>query len=98
MIGRFLGAHHTEILLGILHFEAPILIIDFQGADVSDAGAIYLFKICRVNIGFLLIQATWIDAYLEQNAGLATLEQLLCQRQLNLNQALKLFRQTFLDK
>ncbi|XID75924.1 hypothetical protein ACF3NA_05195 [Alkanindiges sp. WGS2144] len=40
--------------------------------------------------------AAWVDTYLENDAGLATFEQVLCDRQICMPEAIQLFKQVFL--
>lgn len=97
LITMFLAGQDAELLSGIIHADEPVMLFGFQGADITVLSDI-LIQNLQNERWISIAESAWINAYIEQNAGLAALEQALNERQLSLSQALKIFRQYFIEE
>ena len=96
LIGSFLSKHHVEVLVGMIHGQQPRLVFGFQGAAITTLKDIFL-QDYENDHWVSLTNTQWVDGYIQENASLAWLEQTLCERQLSVNQGIRLFRQYFID-
>lgn len=96
LITGFIQAHPIELSALIYHrHEQPILLVGFQGADSTTLSGLLRGDLSGdhwVNV----FDAAWIDSYLETDAGLARLEQVLDDEQMRLPEMIKIFKEVFL--
>ena len=95
LIANFIRGQNVELSIAIWNQPQPILGVGFQGADI-----VGLSEMMQNNLHsdhwVHVANAAWVDSYLENDAGLATFEQVLCDPHLSLQDALQLFKRIFL--
>ena len=95
LIVGFIKRHNIELSIMLWNKTRPQLMVGFQGADIAALSGLMQNNTSSehwVNIE----DAAWVDNYLENDAGLATFEQVLGDSQMSLVDAIRLFKQIFL--
>jgi type VI secretion system protein ImpM len=92
----FIQQHAIELSALIYHRnEQPILLIGFQGADSTTLAGLMRGDFSSDH-WVDVFNAAWIESYLENDAGLARLEQILEDEQISLLDLIKIFNEVFL--
>ena len=97
LISGFIKGQNVDLSITVWNQPRPLLMVGFQGPDIvalSDMMKNDLQGDHWVHIS----DAAWVDSYLENDAGLATFEQILCDDHINLQEASKMFKQIFIGK
>ncbi|GAC1375585.1 MAG: type VI secretion system-associated protein TagF [Aquirhabdus sp.] len=96
LITGFIQSHAIELSALIYHRnEQPILLVGFQGADSTTLAGLMSGDLNGdhwVNV----FDSAWIESYLENDAGLARLEQVFGDEQMPLLEMIKIFKEVFL--
>jgi type VI secretion system protein ImpM len=96
LISGFIQNHSIEVSTLIYHrHEKPILLIGFQGADSTTLAGLMQDDLSGDH-WVHVFDAAWIDSYLENDAGLARLEQVLDDDDIPLLDLIKMFKDVFL--
>jgi hypothetical protein len=97
LISLFIQKQSSHLFIGLLHADQPVLLCGFQGTDSTALGDIFNQNM-QSQHWVSLVHTAWIDPYLEQNAGLAVLEQILNQQRMSLTNIIQIFKQTFIEE
>ena len=96
LISGFIQHHSIEVSTLIYHRrEQPILLVGFQGADSATLAGLMQDDLSGEH-WVHVFDADWIDSYLENDAGLARLEQVLDDDDIPLLDVIKLFKDVFM--
>jgi type VI secretion system protein ImpM len=96
LISGFIQNHSIEVSTLIYHrHEQPILLVGFQGADSTTLAGLMQDDLSGDH-WVHVFDADWIDSYLENDAGLARLEQVLDDDDIPLLDIIKMFEDVFL--
>jgi type VI secretion system protein ImpM len=96
LISGFIQNHSIEVSTLIYHrHEQPILLVGFQGADSTTLAGLMQDDLSGDH-WVHVFDVAWIDAYLENDAGLARLEQVLDDDDIPLLDIIKMFKDVFL--
>ena len=95
MISVFIKRQNIELSVAVWNTTQPVLLVGFQGADIVGLSQM-MQNDMQSDHWVHVAEASWVDSYLENDAGLATFEQVLCDPQITMYEAIQLFKQIFI--
>ena len=95
LISVFIKRQNIELSVAVWNTPQPVLLVGFQGADIVGLSQM-MQNDMQSDHWVHVAEASWVDSYLENDAGLATFEQVLCDPQITMYEAIQLFKQIFI--